>query len=196
MNTTEQGAVPTALLASLKNGGEITVTGVQEAFKLDKRQCYNAISRLENQGFLQWTATSTWKVTDAGVKAAKEGFKIGPGSYGPIGNVRRPSNSLRQRAWAAMRVRKYFTIGDIITDAGRGDEQKEYRNLQRYIRLLCKAGIVGERPQRQMGTVSGSNGFKQFILMRDLGPKSPAYRSTQNAMHDFNSGEDLPCTQP
>lgn len=193
MTAATPGAIPGAVLASLKAGGEITVQEIREAHDLSKRQAYNAINRLETRGFLRWIRKYTWKVTDTGVQAAIDGFEFGPGSYGPIGNVRQPKNSLRQRAWAAMRVRHSFTIGDIIADAGRGDEKREYENLNRYIRELRRAGVLGELPRREKGTAIGSNGFKRFILLKNLGPKAPAYRASVKAIHDFNTGEDIPC---
>ncbi|MEP3298572.1 MAG: hypothetical protein ABJO27_19230 [Pseudoruegeria sp.] len=193
MTSRDIGAIPTALLKSLTQGKEVTVQQVRDDFDINRVQAYSVIERLVNRGFLEWVAQSTLKPTETGIQAGLDGVSFSNGPYGPSGTVPRPRNTFRQRAWLAMRVRRSFTAGDIVADAGRGEEKNDYENVIKYIKQLCRAGIVGELPRREKGTAIGSNGFKRYLLRRDLGRKAPMYRTKLKVMRDHNSGEDLPC---
>lgn len=193
MTSKTPGAIPTALLQTLEEGKEVTVQQIRDDFGLDRRQAYNAIARLVSRNFLVWVRQGVLQPTAEGLKAVQSGVSFSSGPNGPTGKVSRPKNTFRQRAWAAMRIRRHFTIGDIVSDAGQGNEKRETENAMRFIRQLRLAGILGELPKRQPGTAIGSNGFKQFILVKNLGPKAPAFRAAENVVHDFNSGKDLPC---
>jgi len=195
MNPSKPGAAPTALLKSLEEGKEVTVQQVRDNFGLNRRQAYNALARLEGRGFIRHVRTGTWLPTDAGLQAIEDGVEFGSGPNGPSNVIPRPKDTFRQRAWSSMRFRRRFTLGDLVADAGRGNEEREYENAMRYVRALRKAGIVGEIKQRLKGTAIGSNGFKQFILLKNLGPTAPIHSEKKNAIHDFNSGEDFPCDQ-
>ncbi|MGH1355345.1 MAG: hypothetical protein ACRBBS_09725 [Thalassovita sp.] len=195
MTKMKPGEGPNKLLKTLKEGKEVTVQSVRDDFDFSRRQAYNAIARLENRGYLKHIATSTWLPTAAGLEAVRDDVRITSGPSGPSGTIPRPKNTFRQRAWRSMRFRTQFTIGNLVTDAGNGDEDRERENAMRYVRQLRSAGIVAELPRRVKGTAIGSNGYKQFILLRDLGPDAPAFRAKKNAIHDFKSGEDFPCDQ-
>jgi hypothetical protein len=102
-------------------------------------------------------------------------------------------DTFRERAWRSMRIRRRFTIGDIVSDAARETEKDARNNATRYVWLLRRAGYVRAMPHRQQGTALTSNGFKVFALVQDTGPRAPIWRQAQAVLHDFNLGEDIAC---
>ena len=115
---------------------------------------------------------------------------------GPTGARRLLRDTFRQRIWAAMRVRRVFSIGDITSDAARGDEATARDNAKRYVRVLVAAGFLTEATRRRPGTALTSNGFKMFRLSRNTGPRAPVFSKTRRMVHDPNTREVVPCTRP
>ncbi len=92
-----------------------------------------------------------------------------------------------------MRIRRRFTIGDVVADAARDDEKNAHNNATRYIGALRRAGYVRALPKRRPGSAPSSNGFKVFSLMKNTGPRAPVWLRAKKLLHDFNTGEDVPC---
>jgi hypothetical protein len=182
------GAAPTALLRALAAGPQ-TRAEIRVLLGLDWRQTTHAARALLSRGYLTVLEGGAFGLTPAGSRAAEAGETI---AGSPHGRVRRVRDTLRERAWSAMRVRRVFSIGDIVADAGRGEEARPRDNIARYIARLKAAGYVHEEARRQPGTAAGSNGFKRFRLLRG-GPKAPVWRQETGTIHDPNTGEDLPC---
>ena len=108
----------------------------------------------------------------------------------------KPRETLRQRAWNAMRMSGAFTIGDIVMAAASGSERDADNNLQRYFCALVKARYLTVLPVRARGTKPTSNGFKRFRLLKDTGPIAPVYRANKGCLFDHNlgeRGESIPC---
>lgn len=183
-----RGTVPTALLQALADGLQRSTDDMAVLLDLPGKKISDAASRLAARGYLERHAAGLYQLTPAGRAAAQAGERITSGRRGCFTT---PQNSLRQRAWWAMRVRRHFTVGDLVSDAVR-DGELAYKTLQGYLRQLELAGIVGAAG-RKPGRRRGSNGARLYRLLRDTGPLAPVYRATLDAVHDRNTGEDVPC---
>lgn len=190
IDTRQIGAAPTALLQALANG-PLTRAEVKERLGLDWRQTTNSARALMRRGYLSVLDGGRFQLSDAGLAACAAGEAI---TSGPKGKVKMIRDTFRERAWRAMRVRKVFTIGEIVADAISDDGRQPRDNAARYISRLKQAGYVKELPRRSPGTAIGSNGFKRFALVRNSGPKAPVFREAAVCIHDPNTGEDIPCT--
>lgn len=187
------GKAPSALLQMLADGSAMTVDEVAGRIDLTRRQISDAAACLSRRGYLLWLGAGRYQLSDEGLAAAARGEVIKAGPRGPSNCVRDFRNTLRERVWRSMRLRRQFTVPDLISDAATDDDRKPQDNIQRYLRALRDAGYVGELPRRAQGTALTSNGFKCWLLMRDTGPRAPSIRANTNAIHDFNLGEDVPC---
>ncbi len=194
LDTRKPGAVPTALLQHLQSGVCLTVDQMAEALGITKQQAMNAALKLMGRDYLVKMAVGCFQLSDAGIAAALAGTVITSGPKGKTGAIATHGNTFRQRAWTSIRFNKRFTIGQIVRAAARTDEKNARENARKYIAQLCWAGLVKELPRRLAGTAQNSNGFKRFVLIRDTGRRAPVYRSELRVMHDFNTGEVLPCS--
>ena len=193
VNRHHPGTAPTALLQALAGGLCLTVDQLAAELDLTKRQVSDAASRLLRRDYLERMAIGCYQLTPAGLDAAAAGEVIRSGRTGSKAKVREVRDSLRQRAWTSMRIQRLFTIPDLVIDAARLDDRNPEDNLQRYLRALAQAGIVAVSPHRVPGTAPTSNGHKRYLLKRDSGPRAPAVRARTSVIHDFNTGEDVPC---
>lgn len=188
------GKAPTALLHRLASRDCMTIGELVAELDLTKRQVSDAAAGLLRRGYLQRMGIGCYQLTDAGMAAAAAGEVVTSGRTGPRDKVPEVRNTLRQRAWRAMRIRRQFTVPDLVMDAATSADGNASDNLQRYLRLLRSAGYIAPHPRRAPGAALTSNGFKRWILIRNTGPRAPAALSKIRAVHDFNTGEDFPCT--
>ncbi|MGD9863055.1 MAG: hypothetical protein AB7S99_07575 [Pseudodonghicola sp.] len=187
------GKAPTALLNTLADGSCRTIDQLETELDLTRRQVSDAASCLLRRNYLMRMAVGCYQLTDAGITAAVSGEVIKSGPTRPHFGVKKVRNTLQERAWRSMRMRRRFTIMDIVEDAATEEDGKPADTIGRYLRALRDAGYVRELPRRAEGSAITSNGFKRWMLSRDTGPKAPSVRSKVKAIHDFNTGEDVPC---
>jgi hypothetical protein len=190
IRTDQIGAVPTALLRLLDQDGRVAPEGFMAAFKVKRRQFNEALKRLEIRGYAALNDSGHVHLTAAGLAACARGEVI---TGGPKGMVKVMPNTFRQRVWAAIRVQRGFTISTVAAAAARDGDGDPRDNATRYVCRLVQAGFVAELPQRQPGTAPSSNGFKQFLLRVNSGPKAPIWRESARTMFDPNTGKDVPC---
>lgn len=188
------GRAPTALLERLANGSCLTIAQLEGEFDLTRRQISDAAACLSRRDYLMRMGAGCYQLTEAGLAAAANGEVITSGPTGRRNRPREVRNTLRERAWRSMRMRGRFTIPDIVSDAASEGDGRPGDNIQRYLRSLRDAGYVVELPRRAEGAAMTSNGFKRWMLVRNTGPRAPVFRAQVNAVHDFNTGEDVPCS--
>lgn len=188
------GKAPTALLQLLSDGAVLTVDDVEAKLDLTRRQISDAAACLLRRGYMHWLGPGKYQLNDAGHDAAANGEVITSGPLGSRKRVKEVRNTLRERAWRSMRLRRRFTVPDLVSDAATEDDGQPADNIQRFLRSLRDAGYVVELPRRAEGAAVTSNGFKRWMLAKDTGPRAPVYRPRSNRLHDFNTGEDVPCT--
>ncbi|MDN5785719.1 hypothetical protein [Pseudorhodobacter sp.] len=187
------GKAPTALLQRLSGGLCLTIDQLADDLDLTNRQVSDAAANLLRRDYLDRMALGCYQLTEAGEQAARAGEVITSGPKGTRDSHQLVRNTLRQRAWSAMRVRGQFTVPDLVSDASTPGDGNPADNLQRYLRGLKSAGYVVELPRRAAGTKMTSNGFKLFALNRYTGPKAPSVLPGRNGIHDFNLRKDVPC---
>lgn len=189
------GKAPTALLQKLSGGLCMTISQIAQDLDLTHRQVSDAASGLLRRGYLERMEVGCYQLTEAGRFAAAAGEVITSGPKGPRDAVRQAGrNTLRERAWRAMRIRRRFTVPEIVADAAAEGDKSPDENLQRYLRSLQSVGYVVALPNRAGGTAPTSNGFKRWMIAKDTGPRAPAILSKKPGVHDFNTGEDVLCT--
>lgn len=193
MDTGTPGAVARAVLAVLEDGCDHATQALAERLALRSRQVSDAAAKLIRRGLIERGGVGNYRITDAGRQAIADGLRITSGPTGRTGARRLLRDTFRQRAWSAMRVRRVFSIGEIVADAARTDTEAERDNARRYIAALRAAGYVSELPRRKSGTALTSNGFKEFRLLRNTGPRAPVVSDERGSVHDPNTGVDVPC---
>lgn len=93
---------------------------------------------------------------------------------------RRAGESMRQRAWTAMRIFKTFSVAQIEATA-----EIERENLRKYLKALHRAGyLVLHRPKRN----GQAGGHAVWRLARDSGPTAPHPLHGGAGVYDPNSG--------
>ncbi|GAA0311517.1 MULTISPECIES: helix-turn-helix domain-containing protein [Rhodovulum] len=161
---------------------------------LSHRQVSAAAAGLIERGYVERLERGCFQLTDSGRFAARNAVRIVSGPRGPHRKPKAPwRDTIRQRAWAAMRIKRQFTIREIAMVAARGDEGDPVDNLTRYFRALVQAGYLRQLA-REPGHAPGSNGFLRFQLVRDTGPRAPVWSDVRRAVHDHNTGKDVPCS--
>jgi len=126
------GTATTALLDALSDGDIHAIDGLSQALKLTTRQVSNAASQLDRRGYLVRPGIGLYRLNDKGIAASQDGVSFKSGPNGPISKVPRRRDTFRQRVWASMRMRRSFTIGEVITDAARETDGDAYNNASRY----------------------------------------------------------------
>lgn len=187
------GALARDLLMELANGERQETATLAGVLNASKRQVSDAAALLARKGLLKRPAAGVYELTRAGREASVEGINLTSGPKGAYDKVRAHRDTFRERAWRSMRIRRRFTIGDIVSDAARDTERDARNNAMRYVGILRRAGYVREMPRRQQGTALTSNGFKVFALIQNTGPRAPVWRQARAVLHDFNLGEDVQC---
>lgn len=190
------GKAPTALLQALSDGSCQTIDQLEIRLDLTRRQVSDAAACLLRRDYLMRMGAGCYQLTDSGQMAATSGEIIRSGPRGPRETVHKVRNTLRERAWRSMRMRHWFTVSDLITDAARAEDGNPEDNLYRYLRALRAAGYVRVAARRAKGTALTSNGFMQFVLVNNTGPLAPIVRSKVAAVYDQNLGRDMPCVRP
>ncbi len=186
----QQGQAATQILTLLADGRASTVAELAATLDMNHRQVTNGAAKLLQRGYLMRLADGRLQLTVEGIAAAAAGEVIKGSSQSKVRGIR---DTFRDRAWRAMRFRRRFTVGEIVSDAVRAGDGQPEDNARRYISRLKRAGYVGELPNRRQGTALSSNGFKQFVLLKNTGPRAPVWREALAVLHDFNTGEDVLC---
>lgn len=171
------------------------IADIAAALDLTHVQVGKATGELIARGYLERVERGCFQLTSEGAQAVRDGVRICSGSNGPVTGIRKPvRGTLRQRAWKAMQIQRVFTIPDLAMIVSRDNPAAAYNSLQAYLRQLVAAGYVMRSLRKAPGTAITSNGFNRFSLVRDTGPRAPVYSKKRGAFHDFNTGEDVPCS--
>lgn len=189
------GKAPTALLQMLRGGDCLTIDAVEARIDLTRRQISDAAACLSRRGYMLWLGPGLYQLNEAGLAAAEVGEVIRSGPRGARKKIRDVKGTLRERAWRSMRVRRRFTLSDLIMDAATGEDKSPKDNLGRYLRSLAAAGYVAVLAQRAPGAALTSPGHHVWALLKDTGPLAPILLSKVAAIHDRNTREDVACSR-
>lgn len=181
------------ILTAIRDNGLIecvTEARLLDLTGLSKRQVQDSCRLMRHHGLLEKTDEGCHTVTKAGLEAIAAGAKYRSGPKDAKHNGKRIWNGTsRIRIWRAMRIRRKFTVPEIITliaDESRGDMTS---NVQKYVRALVKAGYLIELPKREAGSALTSNGYKRYWLPddKDTGPEAPVLRARIGTVYDPNT---------
>ncbi len=188
------GEIPTALMQALFGGVCLTIDELDASVDLNRRQISAAAGQLVLRGLAERVERGCYQLTKAGIAAVERGEVITSGPYRPhTAPARRAAaNTLRQRAWNAMRMSGTFTLADIVMAAAQASDGDPDANVKRYVRQLALAEYVVELPVRGKGTALTSNGFKRFRLIKNTGPIAPVARIRSKTVHDHNLARQAP----
>lgn len=172
----------------------ITEEEAMQITGLTVRQVEQGILKLRKHGLVEKVSTACHRLTDAGREAVAAGLKIrsGPRGGGQTGK-RIHKGTLRIRVWRAMRIRRKFSIPDLVSLVAEGGEKDIDSNIRKYLSALTRAGILTELPRREAGTALTSNGYKRYWLRdeNNTGPQAPVWRQAANSVYDPNTETEI-----
>lgn len=172
----------------------ITEAAVMRITGLSARQIEQGILKLRKHGLVEKVSPGCHKLTDAGREADAEGLKIrsGPRGGGQPGK-RIHKDTLRIRVWRAIRIRRKFSIPDLVSLVAEGGERDIESNIRKYLSALTRAGVLTELPRREAGSALTSNGYKRWWLRdeKNTGPLAPVWRQGANTVYDPNTETEV-----
>lgn len=167
----------------------LTLTELSDHLKLDRSSIGQAAALLIQRGYVERIERGCFQATSAGAEAIRQGVRIESGVTGPDRATRPPKhNSIRQRAWNAMKIARTFTISEIAAVVAGPADGDVTENLRRYFCGLTKGGYLTKARRRRAGTAPGSNGFLVYQLERNTGPRAPVVSQKHGTIVDFNEG--------
>lgn len=192
---TNSAKTQNALFAVFEAGEVFPVDVLSERSGISHHETIKTAGYLVNRSYISRLENGVFALTELGIDAQTKGVVIKSGPMGPdTGKGRVPfKNTIRQRAWSAMRIMMTFSIADLVAVAADDPLPQDHVNVRRYCLALCKARILMEMPTRARGSAETSNGFKRYRLFDDLGEIAPTYRGSKDEVFDHNSREVIPC---
>lgn len=170
---------------------EMTLDVLGIELDLTHRQVSRAAEGLIRKGLAERVEKGCYRLTAEGQVVVGDGGTITSGpNQSPTKPVSPHQETLRQRAWNAMRIQQKFTIPDLILVAAHGEEENAHNNLSKYCSNLSKVGILRLLRGRVEGSAPSSNGFKRYQLLQDLGEIAPVLRRG-GAVYDHNSDQEF-----
>ena len=185
------------VLTAIRDSGMrecITEDRLLELTALSKRQVQQSCRLLRGSGLLEKTDEGCHTITKAGIEALESGARYRSGPKDKQHNGKRVwKNTARIRIWRAIRLRRKFSVPEIIAlvaDETSGDMTS---NVQKYVRALAKAGYLIALPKREAGTSLTSNGYKRWWLPdeKDSGPEAPIWRMERGTVYDPNTKTEV-----
>jgi hypothetical protein len=186
------GELATRLLAQMGDGALHELQALSKTLKDQTEAVSNAAALLRRRGMLAREQVGQYRLTDAGMLAARAGAQIISGPIGAISRVGQPDDSLQGRVWWAIRYRKQFTIDDLVSDAERGEPNVD-RKVGNFVRQLQAAGYLRGQSLRTPKPAPGKPGMKRYALIRNHGPLTPVWRAATDTVFDPNNREVYPC---
>ncbi len=169
----------------------LTIGELAEQLGLSTEQVSQASSLLIRRGLLERVVRGCFQLTAEGRAAAAAGVEIGSGPANlcerKIPERGRPS--LQQRAWNVMRLRRRFTVPELVMCAAKDGDAGPDDTVQRYLRALARAGfakVVDRRPDGRRAAVC-----KVYTLVKDTGHFAPSVVRRGSAVFDHNTGEEV-----
>lgn len=125
------------------------------------------------------------EITERGRQCLADEVEItsGPGLGGPV----RRAQTLRERAWRAMRLRRKFGLDDLLALVADGTEKDAAADVRRYVRALEDAGYL---VRMRGGQRAAARGAPTWMLEdeRNTGPEAPRWNTSARRVTDPNTG--------
>lgn len=165
------------LLTILAGGHELTPKHAHALLGRAYSTISDALRNLARHGFAQ-SVCGVYMATPEGAEFLAGGGEIKCGPAGPNGKPRIVENTLRCKAWRAMRIKQKFGFDELATACLDGSEtaRDPVNNINRYVSALAATGYLVEMKRRTPGSSLKSPGKKRWMLVRNTGPKAPVRR--------------------
>ena len=172
-------------------GACLTVAELAEQLDLTTEQVSQAAGLLVRRGLLERVVRGCFQLTTEGADAVAAGIEIksGPANLTERKVPTRGRPSLQQRAWNVMRLRRRFTVPELVMVAAKDDDAGPDDTVQRYLRALARAGfaqVVDRRPEGRRAAIC-----KVYALLKDTGHVAPSVVRRGRAVFDHNTGEEV-----
>lgn len=166
-----------------------SVKRICQACSMTTTQVSDACAVLRRNGLARHVKAQCYALTEAGRLAAERKEEVWRGPRKAIGVTKPRDNTLIQRAWNAMRIKRKFDLNEIAILAAQ-DEAEPKRSITQYCFALELAGYL--LPVNAQGATRGRPGAsKRYLLQRDTGPFAPRHRKALRLVVDMNSGESF-----
>jgi len=177
--------------------GRANNAALAERLQLTWRQVCAATARLLARGLVERSDIARYRLTADGralLVALRRGRSGTAGDTSRRDLALRPlPDTLKQRAWTAMRLVQRFTVPEILTLAARPDERDARDNLACYLKHLLTAGYVTVLPVRARGAGPQSKILRVYVLLRRDSEIAPANVRRHRALREGDSGKLVPC---
>ncbi len=165
--------------------GMLTMPEICEACPdADRASVADSCRKLARRGLLTMSEGLV-EITDRGRQCLADEVEItsGPGPDRPV----RRAQTLRERAWRTMRLRRKFGVDDLLALAADGTEKDARADLRRYCRALESAGYLVRLRAGQMATARAA---PTWILPdeQNTGPEAPRWNTGARRVTDPNTG--------
>lgn len=171
----------------------ITLDELVTVSPCSRHETVKIMSRLVSRGAVERLENGVYRLTEFGKSLKSTGdFKVfHSGPQGQYNRTKRATNTLRSRIWRLILLNKKVNIQEMICLAADGEEKAPVSNIQKYVRALVKCGYLCEMPRRIKGGSATSNGFKQYMLLKETGRIAPVLRNDKRQIYDPNTDEVL-----
>lgn len=169
----------------------VTLDELELISPVNRHETVKIMSRLVSRGAVDRLENGVYRLNGKGKSLKSSGKKeiFHAGAQGLFNRNKHPSTTLRARVWRLMQLTPKFTVNEIKSLVSDGNEKAAENNIQKYVRALVKSGYIREMPKRLRGSVPTSNGYKQYLLIKNTGPKAPVLRNDKRQIFDQNTRE-------
>ena len=160
---------------------------------LGPQQIEQGILKLRKHGLVEKVGKGCHQLTAAGRAAYEAGAKLRSGPRGGQTGKRIHKDTLRIRVWRAIRLRRKFSIPDLVSLVAQGGEKDIESNIRKYLKALTLAHILTELSRREAATALTSNGYKRWWLQdeKNTGPIAPVWRQGAGTVFDPNTETEV-----
>jgi len=181
-----------ALLAVLYAlpASSVSLDDLIEPTEIGRNQVAKAMGRLVMRGLAVRLDRGSYQITPDGMEFHEGGQPIASSHIHPLTGTRDANGklSLRQRAWAVMRMGEAFDVDALASVASNDDDKRPRINLRRYVKALLQAGYIDKLPTQRRVSGAGKKGFQRYRLARNTGEIAPVYkwRASPPVLYDHN----------
>lgn len=178
-----------ALLAVMATAGSnpMTLDQLDALLPIGRKQIATAAAKLIQRCFAERLETGVYKLTSDGLAALMDGAPLKSGPHRGKRQYPHYADTLRSRAWRAMRLEGRFTVRDIALLAATEADGEAEGNIRRFCHQLMLCGYLVQLPAKARGEKMNSPGFVTYRLVRDTGMAAPQYRAKDKGFYDRNT---------
>jgi hypothetical protein len=167
------------------DAGCMTLDELEAATGFSRDRLSALISLMNKNGLIRVRRAGCYSRTRDGDKAIETPRKTGGPRKG-----QQLSFGLTERVWRALRIMGKGTLAELLEIADAKGKSGEH--TRKYLAKLVCYGLVVVSGRRRPGDARTSNGFKQYILVRNVGPIAPVWSQRKGVLFDPNSRQNLP----